>query len=86
MNPTVRPPEDELCDCGRIAIAGHRCQFCSLYRADPIEQVLALHLAAASAEDELTPPQRIEVRRRLIAAERERLATRLARGPALPPR
>lgn len=79
--PTVRPPADELCDCGRIAIENHRCRFCALHRADPVDQVIALHLATLAAEDELTPPQRIEVRRRLIAAERERLAARLARGP-----
>lgn len=43
--------------------------------------VFALARAAAVAEEALTPPQRIDLRRRLIAAERDALQARLAKGP-----
>ena len=81
LAPTVRPPDAELCDCGRIAVEGHRCQLCALARLDPVDQAFALARAAAAAEEALTSPQRIELRRRLIAAEREALLARLAGGP-----
>ncbi len=81
LAPTVRPPDAELCDCARIAVEGHRCQLCALARRDPVDQAFALACAAAVAEEALTPPQRIDLRRRLIAAERDALQSRLAKGP-----
>lgn len=72
--PTVRPP---TCACGRPEVPGVDCRGC----LDPVDQAFSAWLAAETAEEALTPEQRLRLRRRRTAHVNTRTAARLAAGP-----
>lgn len=69
--PTIPYPR---CACGGAADPTHRC-------VDLVAQAFAAWLAAETAEERLTPEQRVQLRRQRIAHVNARTAARLARGP-----